>query len=79
MKQSKIFLSLIAVIAMTAAGYRSIEPLSHSGDEYSSLFMQNVEALTRGENFEDCDNGCSTNNTRTYCCTLLGHKLYKYR
>ncbi len=79
MKQRKIVLPLIATIALTAAGYLGIKSFNHDDDAYSSLVMQNIEALTQGESIVNCDNGCSTNNTNTYCCTLWGYKLYKYR
>jgi len=49
MKQRKILLPLMATIALTATGYIGIQSFFHSEDEYSSLVMQNIEALSDPE------------------------------
>lgn len=49
MKQRKIVLSLIATIALTAAGYLGMMSFNHEEDAYSSLLMQNIEALSNNE------------------------------
>ncbi len=49
MKQRKIVLPLIATIALTVAGYLGMESFNHDEDAYSSLLMQNIEALTDGD------------------------------
>lgn len=53
--------------------------LTKSENMTESLIAVNVEALTQSNEIDikDCDNGCSTNNKRNYCCKLLGLPLYR--
>lgn len=75
MKKTKNILWGLGILsAVTFSGYQMINE-----KPTSPLVMENIEALTHGEGVENCDNGCSTKNTRVYCCTLWGLKLYKYR
>ena len=55
MKSPKLFLLCLAMIALSVAGYFRIKSLSHSRVEYSSLIIQNVEALTDNESEGEYD------------------------
>ena len=64
--------------AMIAAAIATFAYQNQVNDKCSALGMENVEALSSGEiNVEKCK-GCSSDNSRTYCCTAYGLKLYRY-
>lgn len=48
MKQ-KIILSVIATITLIAVAYLGANTISNSGQEYSDLIIQNIEALTESD------------------------------
>ncbi len=70
MKQVKFVLLLMAVIAVTAIGYIGLQSFSFNKDEYSSLLLQNIEALSNNEgNIPSCtgpklDGECQCINAR---------------
>lgn len=45
----KFVLPLIVVVALTIAGYFGIKSFNHANDSYTSLLIENIEALTAGD------------------------------
>lgn len=69
-----------SVVALAGLGIFLGGRTTKAEQQLSDMQMANIEALTAGEiNIDDCDNGCSTANTKQYCCTLLGFRLYRYK
>ena len=57
------------VIALVAGGFAMSK--NSTGTVLTPIQTENIEALSGYESGLDKCNGCSSKNTRDYCCTLI--------
>lgn len=53
MKLQNILFPILATCAITCAGVFCVSSFSHAEDKYSSLLLQNIEALTQDNDVND--------------------------
>ena len=73
MNKKQILLSSMETVALTAAGYLGIKSFSQNKDAHCSLLIENIEALTDGDDLPEIIIICSAELDRR--CFTQGNRI----